>query len=84
LLPERCFEVGLPLFRIFLVDSDPNGLGAADQDNQLFPSCDSGIEEVAVQQLEVLGVQGDDDAGSFTTLVFVDGNGPGKGELIHV
>ena len=66
------------------MDGDSDGFGASDEDDKPLSSCDCGVKQISAQQFEVLGVQRDDDAGSFAALIFMDGDGPCKGELIHL
>ena len=68
-------EVGL------LFDGDGDGFDGTNQNDELFASSDGGIEKVSVEELEMLRVNGDDDAGDFASLVFMDVDGPGEGEL---
>ena len=63
-------------------DGHGKGLFGADDDDPLFATGDAGVEQVAVEELEMRCVNRHDDARAFTALVFVDGNGIGEDELI--
>ena len=69
---------------VLLMDGDSNRFWTADKNNEFFPSCDGGVEEVPIQEFKMLRVDWNDDARSFAALVFVDGDSPCEGELVKI
>ena len=75
--PCKTFE------NLVVVDRDRDGLLCADEIDLFFAPRDTGVEQIAVQHFEMGCVDGQNDAGTFASLIFVDGGSIGDDELIE-
>ena len=60
---------------VIVVDGHAEGFFCADDNDPFFAAGDSGVEQVAVQELEMGGMNRHDNARTFAALVFVNGYG---------
>ena len=77
-------QAGKALLGAVVSDGHGQRFGLANQDDQLFASRNTGINEVPLQQEVMLGGQGNDDGGKLRALRFVDGDGVGQRQFIQL
>ena len=71
-------------FDFVIFYGDEEGLFGSDEDIEFFSAGDSGVEQIALEELVVGGVDGHDDAGAFAALVFVYGYGVSEDEFVEI
>ena len=79
---EAPVEGGVALGDFVVADGDVDGATGTDEDDELLGAGDGGVEEVALEHHVVLGGDGDDDAGVFGALAFVDTDGVGVDQFV--
>ena len=70
--------------RVVLVTAIESAFLVPTKHDKFFAAGDGGIEEIAVEHFVVCGMDGDDHAGGFAALVFVDRDGVGQDELVEL
>ena len=82
--PYPLAQQRVSLLRLVVPDRDRHRLFGPDNDDELLPPRDAGIEEVALEEDVVLGQDRDDHGRVLGALRFVDGNGVGVDQLVEL
>ena len=80
---KELWEAGETLFVADVLDSDGEGFGLADEDDEFASAGDASVEKVSLKHDVLLGGKGNDDVGELGALGFVDGYGVGEGEFVQ-
>ncbi len=81
---QLLFEAGEPLLNVVVAHRKADGLFGADEYHKPLAAGDAGVEQVAVEHLEMAHVDRDDHAGALAALIFVDRDGVGEDEIIDL